>query len=124
MGLGDTSYEQFNEMAISSDKALTAMGAVRIGEIGAANAETYTTEDDFIEWKENLWTKIIEHFAKTDSEPVLPKPTAKPVTDPSVLPWVVTQTLEEVPEVEYALNMRNYQKSADVTISHCKEMRQ
>lgn len=41
MGLGDTSYEQFNEMAVSSDNALTKMGAARLYELGAANAETY-----------------------------------------------------------------------------------
>jgi len=26
---------------------LTALGATRIGEVGAGNAETFTTEDDF-----------------------------------------------------------------------------
>ena len=58
MGLGDTSYEQFNEMALSTDRALSKMGAVRIGDIGAGNAETYTTEDDFIKWKQNIWSTI------------------------------------------------------------------
>lgn len=47
MGLGDTSYEQFNEMAIFCDKSLNQLGAKRHHAIGAANAETYTTEDDF-----------------------------------------------------------------------------
>jgi len=46
-GLGDTSYEQFNEMAKFCDRSLTALGATRIGEVGAGNAETFTTEDDF-----------------------------------------------------------------------------
>ncbi len=46
-GLGDTSYEQFNEMAKFCDRSLTALGATRIGEIGAGNSENFTTEDDF-----------------------------------------------------------------------------
>jgi len=46
-GLGDTSYEQFNEIAKYFDKSLTALGATRIGEVGAGNAETFATEDDF-----------------------------------------------------------------------------
>jgi NADPH-ferrihemoprotein reductase len=51
MGLGDTSYEQFNEMAVFCDKSLTEMGAKRLYQVGAANAETYTTEDDYIKWR-------------------------------------------------------------------------
>jgi sulfite reductase alpha subunit-like flavoprotein len=51
MGLGDSSYEQFNEIAKVCDSSLAKLGAKRHYEIGAANAETYTTEDDFIKWK-------------------------------------------------------------------------
>ena len=46
-GLGDTSYEQFNEMALYCDRSFTTLGATRIGEVGAGNAEHFTTEDDF-----------------------------------------------------------------------------
>lgn len=46
-GLGDTSYEQYNEMAKFCDRSLSALGATLLGEIGAGNAETFTTEDDF-----------------------------------------------------------------------------
>jgi len=34
-------------MAKFCDRSLTALGATRIGEVGAGNAETFTTEDDF-----------------------------------------------------------------------------
>ena len=64
MGLGDTSYEQFNEMAVFSEKSMTKLGAKRIYELGAANQETYSTEDDFTKWKENLWQVLFEHFGK------------------------------------------------------------
>ncbi len=46
-GLGDTSYEQFNEMALFCDRSLNSLGATRLGEVGAGNAEHFTTEDDF-----------------------------------------------------------------------------
>lgn len=62
MGLGDTSYEQFNEMAVFCDQSLKKLGARRIHEVGAANAEHYTTEDDFIKWKQPLWTILTDHF--------------------------------------------------------------
>jgi sulfite reductase alpha subunit-like flavoprotein len=67
MGLGDTSYEQFNEMAVSSDNCMAKMGASRLYELGAANAETYQTEDDFIKWKTNLWSFLFDHFGKQET---------------------------------------------------------
>ena len=59
MGLGDTSYEQFNEMAKFCDKCITTLGGKRLYELGAANAETYTTEDDFLAWKKPLWSFLL-----------------------------------------------------------------
>jgi NADPH-ferrihemoprotein reductase len=56
MGLGDTSYEQFNEMAKFCDKCITTLGGKLLYKLGAANAETYTTEDDFFDWKKSLWS--------------------------------------------------------------------
>ena len=46
-GLGDTSYEQFNEMGVQFDKAFEQLGAKRLYEMGVGNAEHHTTEDDF-----------------------------------------------------------------------------
>ena len=63
MGLGDTSYEQFNEMAKFCDKCITTLGGKLLYKLGAANAETYTTEDDFFEWKKSLWTFLFQHYA-------------------------------------------------------------
>ena len=57
-GLGDTSYEQFNEMAQFCERSLVAIGATRIGEVGAGNAETFTTEEDFQKWKQSLWDTL------------------------------------------------------------------
>lgn len=46
-GLGDTSYEQYNEMGKVMDEGFEKLGATRIYPLGAANAEFFTTEDDF-----------------------------------------------------------------------------
>lgn len=129
MGLGDTSYEQFNEMAISCDNSMAKMGATRLYELGAANAETYTTEDDFIKWKDNLWSNLFEHFGKLETTEmkatVKPKPAQRPQGEPNALPWVLSsESVKADVSFEYAMNIRNYQKSTDVTVSHVKEMRQ
>lgn len=67
-GLGDTSYEQFNEMGIQFDKGFEQLGATRIFELGAANAEHHTTEDDFDNWRARFWPALIDFFEKTQTE--------------------------------------------------------
>ena len=64
-GLGDTSYEQFNEMGKVFDENFEQLGAKRLHDMGVGNAETFSTEDDFNKWKENLWSKIFEHYASS-----------------------------------------------------------
>jgi len=61
-GLGDTSYEQYNEMGTVFDKTFEQLGGKRVHQMGVGNAETFSTEDDFNSWKENLWSKIIAEF--------------------------------------------------------------
>jgi len=50
-GLGDTSYEQYNEMGKQFDEGFEKLGAERIYKMGDGNAETFSTEDDFATWK-------------------------------------------------------------------------
>lgn len=50
-GLGDTSYEQYNEMGKQFDEGFEKLGGERIHELGDGNAETFSTEDDFDKWK-------------------------------------------------------------------------
>ena len=61
-GLGDTSYEQFNEMGRFFDESFEKLGGKRLHDMGVGNAETFSTEDDFNKWKENLWSNIIAHY--------------------------------------------------------------
>ena len=58
-GLGDTSYEQFNEMGIQFDKKFEELGGERVFAMGSGNAETFSTETDFENWKKDLWKDLI-----------------------------------------------------------------
>jgi sulfite reductase alpha subunit-like flavoprotein len=44
------------------------LGAERILEMGVANAEHHTTEDDFENWRNKFWPTITEHFASNQTE--------------------------------------------------------
>lgn len=67
-GLGDTSYEQYNEMGIQFDKAFEELGGKRLFAMGVGNAEHHTTEDDFEDWRAGLWPKLIEPFEQTQTQ--------------------------------------------------------
>src|ERR1700733_13124422 len=54
-GLGDTSYEQYNYISKYFNEHLEAFGGERIYKYGEGNAEGNKTEDDFNEWKADLW---------------------------------------------------------------------
>lgn len=43
------------------------MGADRIYKYGEGNAEGNKTEDDFNEWKTNLWKEIFDEYAKSET---------------------------------------------------------
>jgi NADPH-ferrihemoprotein reductase len=66
-GLGDTSYEQFDFMAKYFDESLEALGAERVYPVGRGNAEHNSTEDDFNEWKANLWVDILAKYASSET---------------------------------------------------------
>lgn len=67
-GLGDRSYELFNEMGNFFDKTFAQLGGNRVFELGAANAETFSTEEDFMKWKTDFWPAIVAHYAKSCTE--------------------------------------------------------
>ena len=53
-GLGNRTYEHYNEIARKMDKALTAAGARRIAERGEGDDDK-SMEEDYLEWKEPMW---------------------------------------------------------------------
>lgn len=63
-GLGDTAYEKFNEMSRYFNKTFQEMGANLVYQVGEGNSENQMTEDQFDEWKSNLWKSLSEHYEK------------------------------------------------------------
>lgn len=53
-GLGNRTYEHYNEIARKLDNALTEAGARRIGERGEGDDDK-SMEEDYLEWKEPMW---------------------------------------------------------------------
>ena len=61
-GLGDTSYEQYNNIGKTFNSSMETFGGERISKYGEGNAEGTHTEDDFNEWKKQLWVEVIEYY--------------------------------------------------------------
>ena len=61
-GLGDTSYEQYNYIGRYFNENLEAFGGERVFKYGEANAEGNKTEDDFNEWKAEIWKELFEYY--------------------------------------------------------------
>lgn len=53
-GLGNKTYEHYNEVIRNVDKRLTSMGAKRIGERGEGDDDG-SLEEDFLAWQEEMW---------------------------------------------------------------------
>ncbi|CAH0555747.1 unnamed protein product [Brassicogethes aeneus] len=60
-GLGNKTYEHYNEVAIYVDKRLEELGATRVYELGLGDDDA-NIEDDFITWKDKFWPVVCEHF--------------------------------------------------------------
>ncbi|KAK9318892.1 NADPH-cytochrome P450 reductase [Lipomyces orientalis] len=69
-GLGNSSYEHYNSMVRNVDKALRGFGANRLGEAGEGDDGRHTTEEDFMEWKENMWRAVAAKFGLQERETV------------------------------------------------------
>jgi NADPH-ferrihemoprotein reductase len=83
-GLGNRTYEHFNEVARRIDKRLTELGAHRIGERGEGDDDK-ALEEDYLGWKDDMW----EDFAKRLE---LEEGGAGDVAD-----FVITEVDDEVP---------------------------
>jgi NADPH-ferrihemoprotein reductase len=58
-GLGNKTYEHYNEVIRSVDKRLTNLGATRIGERGEGDDDG-SLEEDFLAWQEEMWPSFCE----------------------------------------------------------------
>uniref|UniRef100_A0A1B6E5J6 NADPH--cytochrome P450 reductase n=1 Tax=Clastoptera arizonana TaxID=38151 RepID=A0A1B6E5J6_9HEMI len=60
-GLGNKTYEHYNEVAIYVNNRLEELGATRVCDLGLGDDDA-NIEDDFITWKDQFWPKVCEYF--------------------------------------------------------------
>nr|NP_001351901.1 NADPH--cytochrome P450 reductase 2 [Orussus abietinus] len=60
-GLGNKTYEHYNEVAIYVDHRLEQLGATRVVELGLGDDDA-NIEDDFITWKDKFWPAVCDFF--------------------------------------------------------------
>jgi len=69
-GLGNNTYEHYNSMVRNVTKALEKMGATRIGDAGEGDDGAGTMEEDFLAWKDPMWTALAEKMGLEEREAV------------------------------------------------------
>ena len=69
-GLGNNTYEHYNSMVRRVDSALLKLGATRIGTAGEGDDGAGTMEEDFLAWKEPMWTELSEKIGLEEREAV------------------------------------------------------
>ena len=69
-GLGNNTYEHYNSMVRNITKYLDRLGAKRIGEPGEGDDGAGTMEEDFLAWKEPMWTALASAMNLEEREAV------------------------------------------------------
>lgn len=69
-GLGNNTYEHYNSMVRNVTKYLDNLGATRIGSPGEGDDGAGTMEEDFLAWKEPMWTALTESMQLEEREAV------------------------------------------------------
>lgn len=60
-GLGNKTYEHYNQQGKFFNKRLAELGAKRVYRYGEGDDDS-TLEDDFASWKKDLWPSLCKHF--------------------------------------------------------------
>lgn len=69
-GLGNNTYEHYNAMVRRIDQSFTKLGAKRIGPAGEGDDGAGTMEEDFLAWKEEMWSALQEELNLEEREAV------------------------------------------------------
>ncbi|RJE19612.1 hypothetical protein PHISCL_08049 [Aspergillus sclerotialis] len=67
-GLGNNTYEHYNAMVRNVDSLLSKLGAKRIGSAGEGDDGAGTMEEDFLAWKEPMWSAVSEAMGLEERE--------------------------------------------------------
>lgn len=92
-GLGNKTYEHYNQVAVYVDKRLEELGASRVYDLGLGDDDA-NIEDDFITWKDKFWPAVCEHFGIESTG-----------EDVSVRQYRLQEFKDEVPERIYTGEM-------------------
>ncbi|KAL8903663.1 MAG: hypothetical protein Q9207_003783 [Kuettlingeria erythrocarpa] len=69
-GLGNNTYEHYNALVRKVNAALVKLGAHRISAAGEGDDGAGTMEEDFLAWKEPMWTELAEKMNLEEREAV------------------------------------------------------
>ncbi|KAF1810423.1 hypothetical protein P152DRAFT_97851 [Eremomyces bilateralis CBS 781.70] len=69
-GLGNNTYEHYNSMVRNLNTFFERLGGNRIGEAGEGDDGAGTMEEDFLAWKEPMWTALAAHMNLEEREAV------------------------------------------------------
>ncbi|PHH68274.1 hypothetical protein CDD80_118 [Ophiocordyceps camponoti-rufipedis] len=84
-GLGNNTYEHYNSMVRNVDKALAKLGAHRIGDAGEGDDGAGTMEEDFLAWKDPMWTALVSKLGLEEREAIY-EPTFELIDRPELTP--------------------------------------
>ncbi|KAI9281072.1 NADPH cytochrome P450 oxidoreductase isoenzyme 1 [Sporodiniella umbellata] len=65
-GLGNKTYEHYNEVIRRVDSCLSSLGAQRIGEVGEGDDDN-SLEEDFLAWQETMWPAFCQALGVDES---------------------------------------------------------
>ncbi|RDW69543.1 NADPH--cytochrome P450 reductase [Coleophoma cylindrospora] len=69
-GLGNNTYEHYNSMVRNVSAALQKLGGQLIGTAGEGDDGAGTMEEDFLAWKDPMWTALAEKMGLEEREAV------------------------------------------------------
>ncbi|KAI4183678.1 MAG: hypothetical protein L6R41_005262 [Letrouitia leprolyta] len=69
-GLGNNTYEHYNALVRRVDAALIKLGAQRISAAGEGDDGAGTMEEDFLAWKEPMWSELADTMKLEEREAV------------------------------------------------------
>ncbi|KAI9703905.1 MAG: NADPH-cytochrome P450 reductase [Candelina mexicana] len=69
-GLGNNTYEHYNSMVRRVNTALERLGAARVGSPGEGDDGAGTMEEDFLSWKEPMWSALADSMGLVEREAV------------------------------------------------------
>ncbi|EWZ90798.1 hypothetical protein FOWG_08371 [Fusarium oxysporum f. sp. lycopersici MN25] len=108
-GLGNSSYAHFNAVIRKVNERLQLCGARRHGPLGEADDGKGTNAEDFIDWKDKMWPRVIEAFGLVEHETEEREPAFEVIETPN----------HHGPIFQADYTDRNLAQQAQAVTNHC-----